>query len=181
MFPACFFGDKASSSSLSMSKTIQFAEIETRLAVSSTFLAQAPRLLPRPPGTTLVECKSGYGLDVITELKMLRVLERARPRAHLTISSTFCGAHSVPRGMTADEATRSVIKDQIPAVAAAVKSGELKVDSIDVFCEKGVFSVDQTKRILEAGKREGLLINFHAEELHPLKSAEMGAALGLRQ
>ncbi|XP_037779853.1 probable imidazolonepropionase isoform X2 [Penaeus monodon] len=159
---------------------INFTVEHTRAASEQELL---DLLLPRlrrmsTAGTTLVECKSGYGLDVSTELKMLRALERARPLASLTISSTFCGAHSVPRGMTADEATRSVIEDQIPAVKAAMVSGELNVDSIDVFCEKGVFSVDQTKRILEAGKGEGLLINFHAEELHPLKSAEMGAALG---
>ncbi|XP_042230180.1 probable imidazolonepropionase isoform X1 [Homarus americanus] len=159
---------------------INFTVEHTRAASEEKLLQL---LLPRlhrmsRAGTTLVECKSGYGLDVDTELKMLRVLEKARPHAHLTISSTFCGAHSVPRGLTAEEATRRVLEQQLPAVKSAKDAGELHVDSIDVFCEQGVFNVDQSRRILEAGQREGFFINFHADELHPLKGAEMGASLG---
>ncbi|XP_071526582.1 probable imidazolonepropionase [Panulirus ornatus] len=159
---------------------INFTVEHTRAASEEDLL---DLLLPRlhrmtRAGTTLVECKSGYGLDVETELKMLRVLEKARPHANLTISSTFCGAHSVPKGLTTEEATRRVVEQQLPAVKAAMDAGELKVDSIDVFCERGVFDVDQSRRILQAGQREGLLINFHADELHPLKGAEMGASLG---
>nr|XP_053653243.1 probable imidazolonepropionase [Cherax quadricarinatus] len=159
---------------------INFTVEHTRAATEDDLLKL---LLPRlqrmtRAGTTLVECKSGYGLDVQTEVKMLRVLEKARPHANLTISSTFCGAHSVPRGLTAEEATRLVIEEQLPAVKAGIVAGELQVDSIDVFCEQGVFDVDQSRRILEAGHREGLMINFHAEELHRLNAAEMGASLG---
>ncbi|XP_068234016.1 probable imidazolonepropionase [Palaemon carinicauda] len=159
---------------------INFTVTKTREASEDELLEL---LIPRlkrmvSSGTTLVECKSGYGLNVETELKMLRVLEKARPLVPITISSTFCGAHSVPRGLTAEEATRRVLEEQLPALKKARESGELQVDSIDVFCEHNVFDVDQTRRILEAGKRDGLLINFHAEELHPLKSAEMGASLG---
>ncbi|XP_045602226.2 probable imidazolonepropionase [Procambarus clarkii] len=159
---------------------INFTVEHTRAASEDQLLQL---LLPRlhrmtRAGTTLVECKSGYGLDVETELKMLRVLEKARPLANLTISSSFCGAHSVPKELTAEEATRRVVEDQLPAVKAAMDAGELQVDSIDVFCEQGVFNVDQSRRILEAGQKEGLMINFHADELHPLKGAEMGASLG---
>ncbi|XP_050697761.1 probable imidazolonepropionase isoform X2 [Eriocheir sinensis] len=140
-------------------------------------------LLPRlhrmsRAGTTLVECKSGYGLDVDSEMKMLRVLERARPLAPLTISSTFCGAHSVPKGLTAEEATRRVVEEQLPAVRAAVDAGEMCVDAVDVFCERGVFSVDQSREILQAGRRLGFILNFHADELSALGGAEMGASLG---
>merc|ERR1719220_2531121 len=67
-------------------------------------------------GTTTVECKSGYGLETETEVKMLRVLEKARPKCPIEISSTFCGAHSVPKGSTAAEATIDVIEKQLPAV-----------------------------------------------------------------
>lgn len=129
-------------------------------------------------GTTTVECKSGYGLDTTNEIKMLRVLERAKEEGNIEISSTFCGAHSVPRGTTAELATEDVINRQLPAVMKAVKDGQLAVDSIDVFCEKGVFEIDNSRKILEAGKKAGLRINFHGDELHPLGGAEMGASLG---
>ncbi|XP_038047809.1 probable imidazolonepropionase [Patiria miniata] len=128
-------------------------------------------------GTTLVECKSGYGLETATEMKMLRVLERARRELPIEISSTFCGAHSVPKGMTSDEATDNVINKQLPELQNLIQSGDVQVDNIDVFCEKGVFDVEQTRRILEAGLRMGLSINFHGEELTYLGAAEMGSAL----
>ncbi|XP_077981579.1 putative imidazolonepropionase [Glandiceps talaboti] len=131
-------------------------------------------------GTTLVESKSGYGLDVETEIKMLKVIQRAKRELPIEISATFCGAHSIPKGMTADEATDDVINVQLPQVVKLMKNGELEVDHIDVFCEKGVFDLDQTKRILQAGVNEGLAINFHAEELNPMKSAELGAELNAR-
>jgi len=127
-------------------------------------------------GTTTVECKSGYGLDLKTEMKMLNVLEKAKKNIPIEISSTFCGAHSVPRGMSSDEATKDVIEKQIPEVVRQNKSGALNVENIDVFCEKGVFNVEQTKSILQVGKDLGnLRINFHGEELNYLGSVEMGA------
>ncbi|XP_014674331.1 PREDICTED: probable imidazolonepropionase [Priapulus caudatus] len=131
-------------------------------------------------GTTLVECKSGYGLNVETELKMLRVIERARRDMPIDISATFCGAHSVPEGATAAQATDDVIDVQLPAVGRLMDSGQLRVDNIDVFCERGVFDVAQTQRILAAGAAVGLAANFHGEELSRLGSAEMGATLGAR-
>lgn len=76
--------------------------------------------------------------------------------------------------MTSEEATEKVIAEQIPAMAKLNAQGELRVENIDVFCEKGVFNVDQTRRILEAGRRvAGLRINFHGEELSCLGSAEV--------
>ncbi|XP_071784281.1 probable imidazolonepropionase [Asterias amurensis] len=128
-------------------------------------------------GTTLAECKSGYGLETATEMKMLKVLDRARKELPIEISSTFCGAHSVPKGMTSEEATADVINKQIPELQTLVQSGEIQVDNIDVFCERGVFDVDQSRRILEAGVKIGLTINFHGDELSSLGSAEMGASL----
>ncbi|KAK3579338.1 hypothetical protein CHS0354_029630 [Potamilus streckersoni] len=128
-------------------------------------------------GTTLVECKSGYGLDMDTEIKMLKVIERARRDFHIDISSTYCGAHAVPKGKTSAEATEDVINVQLPKIKKMMNDGELMVDNIDVFCEQGVFDTEQSRRILQAGKDMGLLINFHGDELHPTHSAEMGAEL----
>lgn len=83
-------------------------------------------------GTTVLECKTGYGLDLDSELKMLRVIERARHCTRTELVSTFLGAHSVPKGMTAEEGVRNVIDmmDNISALGQAV-------EFVDVFCEKG--------------------------------------------
>jgi len=128
-------------------------------------------------GTTTVECKSGYGLDTETELKMLRVLEAARKVVPIEISSTFCGAHAVPRGGNMETATKDVINNQLVQVMEGVKNGTLKVENIDVFCEKGVFELNESRKILQAGKEAGLRLNFHGDELHPLDGAKMGAEL----
>lgn len=130
-------------------------------------------------GTVLVEVKSGYGLDAENEMKLLRVLFRAKRELQdlIDLSITFCGAHAVKKGLTAEEATENVLKEQIPKLVEMQESGELQVDSIDVFCEKGVYDVDQSRRILEAGRLAGLRLNFHADELNPLGGAEMGAEL----
>ena len=76
--------------------------------------------------------------------------------------------------MSSDEATKDVIEHQIPEVIRLNTSGELSVENIDVFCEKGVFNVDQTRQILKSGRDQGKLrINFHGEELNYLGSAEV--------
>ncbi|XP_003221113.2 probable imidazolonepropionase isoform X1 [Anolis carolinensis] len=131
-------------------------------------------------GTTLVECKSGYGLNLETEIKMLRVIERARRELDIGISSTYCGAHSVPKGKTATEAADDIINFHLPKLKELELNGEIHVDNIDVFCEKGVFDLNSTRRILQAGKDMGLQINFHGDELHPMHSAELGAELGAK-
>jgi len=158
---------------------INFTVEKTRAADEEELLGL---LLPRLKamlhhGTTTVECKSGYGLETATEVKMLRVLEKARPKCPIEISSTFCGAHSVPKGSTAAEATIDVIEKQLPAVLKLKEEGEMNVENIDVFCEKGVFEVEHSQRILEAGKAAGFRVNFHGDELNPLGGAEMGAAI----
>lgn len=131
-------------------------------------------------GTTLFECKSGYGLTAEAELKMLRVMEKSRDQIAADVSVTYCAAHAVPEGSTAEEATNDIINVQLPDIRRRVDSGQLRVDNIDVFCEQGVFNVDQTRRILTAGQAAGLAANFHGEELHCLHSAEMGAEIGAR-
>ena len=113
-------------------------------------------------GTGAVEIKSGYGLTTESELKMLRVIRRLRDSSPLTIKSTFLGAHAVPleyRGRQA-EYVDQVINEMIPMVA-----GEDLADYIDVFCDKGFFSEEDTARILNAGMKYGLRPKIHANEL----------------
>lgn len=128
-------------------------------------------------GTTTVECKSGYGLDAENEVKMLRVLERAKKLVPIEISSTFCGGHAVPKGSNAEKATEDVIVNQLAQVIKENASGNLNVENIDVFCEKGVFEIEDSRRMLKAGQEAGLRVNFHGDELFPLGGAEMGAQL----
>ncbi len=78
-----------------------------------------------------------------------------------------------PRGSTAEEATQNIIDVQIPAIRELCESGSLSVDNIDVFCEKGVFDTDASRRILTAGQQAGWKMNFHGDELHPMNSGEV--------
>lgn len=75
--------------------------------------------------------------------------------------------------MTEETATKGIINEQLPAISRAIRLGEISVDNIDVFCEKGVFEVESSKQILEAGRTLGLRLNFHADEIHPLAGAEV--------
>ena len=113
-------------------------------------------------GTGAVEIKSGYGLNTQDELKMLRVIKRLSEETELSIRSTFLGAHAVPTNFKSDQDgyVRLVIEEMIPAVAQ-----EELADFIDVFCDRGFFTVEQTDRILEAGAKYGLIPKIHANEL----------------
>jgi imidazolonepropionase len=126
-------------------------------------------------GTTTVEAKSGYGLSTQDEIKMLEVL-RDLDRAHpVSVVPTFMGAHEIPPEYAdkKDDYVRLVIEEMIPAVA------EKKLAVFcDVFCEQGVFSPEESRRILEAGKRYGLEAKIHADELTSLGGAELAAELG---
>ncbi|XP_077449881.1 putative imidazolonepropionase [Stigmatopora argus] len=159
---------------------IHFTVEHTRAADARELLASLSSRLERMQraGTTLVEVKSGYGLDLSTELKMLEVTEQARLTLPMNISSTYCGAHAVPKGKSMEEATRDILEVQLPALKERVEAGTLRVDNIDVFCELGVFDVPSARTILRAGMDMGLRANFHGDELHPVKAAELGAELG---
>ncbi|KAM9311674.1 putative imidazolonepropionase [Gastrophryne carolinensis] len=150
--------------------TVDKTETASEEELYNSFKERLERMLRT--GTTLVECKSGYGLKLETELKMLRVIERAQRELDIDISSTYCGAHSVPKGKTAETAADDIVENHLPALKQLAKNDEIHVDNIDVFCEKGVFDLVSTRRILQAGKDIGLHINFHGDELHPMKSAE---------
>ena len=113
-------------------------------------------------GTGAVEIKSGYGLTTEDELKMLRVIRRIKEESPLTVRSTFLGAHAVPAGYRENRKGYIDLNvgEMIPAVAAARLA-----DYIDVFCDRGFFTVEETARILEAGARHGMRPKIHANEL----------------
>lgn len=113
-------------------------------------------------GTGAVEIKSGYGLTVEDELKMLRVIKRLKDTTPVTIQSTFLGAHSVPDEYKGnpDKYVDIVVDEMLPEV----KKEDL-ADFVDVFCDRGFFTVSQTERILEASSRYGLKPKIHANEL----------------
>ncbi len=126
-------------------------------------------------GTGAVEIKSGYGLTTETELKMLRVIKRLKENSPLTIKSTFLGAHSIPAGYRGkqSEYVDVVINEMIPQVAA----DEL-ADFIDVFCDRGFFTVEDTERILMAGLKYGLRPKIHANELDYSGGIQAGVKYG---
>ncbi len=113
-------------------------------------------------GTGAVEIKSGYGLTTESELKMLRVIRKLKELTSLTIRSTFLGAHAVPQDYKGNQAgyVDLIINEMIPMVAA-----EDLADYIDVFCDRGFFTPEETERILMAGIKHGLRPKIHANEL----------------
>lgn len=119
-------------------------------------------------GTGAVEIKSGYGLSTEDELKMLRVICRIKETTPLKVMSTFLGAHAVARGYSQSDYVNLVINEMIPAVAA-----EGLADFIDVFCDEGFFTFEETSRILEAGARYGMRGKIHGEELAPSGGVEV--------
>jgi len=126
-------------------------------------------------GTTTIEAKSGYGLTIDDEIKCLRVMQQLNQAHPIDIVSTFLGAHAIPPEYEKqpDEYVELVVEKMVPAVASS-KLAEF----CDVFCEKGVFSVQQSKRILNAGKKHGLKAKLHADELTPFGGAELAAEIG---
>jgi imidazolonepropionase len=128
-------------------------------------------------GTTTVEIKSGYGLTLEDELKMLRTIERLRAEVALDIVATFMGAHEIPVDYRSrrDDYLRLIIDEMIPAVARAGLA-----DWCDVFCETGVFTPAESIAILEAGKRHGLRPRIHADELAASGGSQVAAKVGAR-
>jgi imidazolonepropionase len=126
-------------------------------------------------GTGAVEIKSGYGLTTESELKMLRVVRKLREFSPLTIRSTFLGAHAIPAEYKQNQAAYVdlVINEMIPAVA-----GEELADFIDVFCDKGFFTEEETDRILMAGIKHGLQPKIHANELAFSGGIQVGVKYG---
>ena len=124
-------------------------------------------------GTTTIEAKSGYGLTLDDELKILRVLRRLNDETPIEIVSTFLGAHAIPREMPADKYAELVINEMLPQVAQ-----ERLAEFCDVFCERGYFDVEQSRRILSAGKKLGLKLRGHVDQLTNSGGAKLMAELG---
>ncbi|HEY2162596.1 MAG TPA: imidazolonepropionase, partial [Gemmatimonadaceae bacterium] len=128
-------------------------------------------------GTTTIEVKSGYGLTLEDELKTLRVIERLRRELPARIVPTFLGAHEIPlehRGSDADRRryVEILIHEMIPMVA---RDGLARF--ADVFCETGVYTVDESREILSSARKAGLLVKLHADELSSSGGAELAAEL----
>jgi imidazolonepropionase len=122
-------------------------------------------------GTSAVEIKSGYGLTVEGELKILRVIKKLKEKSDLIIKATFLGAHTYPTAFKENHQgyIRQIIEEMLPVIAA-----EKLADYIDVFCEKGFFSVAEATQILEAGKRYGLKPKIHANQLYNSGGVQVG-------
>ena len=123
-------------------------------------------------GTTTVEAKSGYGLTVEDELKILRVMSRLNEETPLEIVPTFLGAHAVPREMDADEYIELVIDEMLPRIAT-----EKLAEFCDVFCERGYFDVKKSRRILTAARELGLRLRIHADQLTSSGGEKLAAEL----
>ena len=126
-------------------------------------------------GVTTIEGKSGYGTTLETELKQLKVMKALNERHPIDIISTFMGAHAIPKSFAGMEEkyVETVIQDMLPAI---VEEG--LAEFIDVFCEKDVFSIEQSKRILMAGSACGLIPKIHADEIVATGGAELAAEIG---
>lgn len=149
----------------------------TRAASEHELLAKARNSLDKMllNGVTTVEAKSGYGLTLEDELKQLRVMKQLDALHPVELIPTFMGAHAVPpefKGRT-DEYVELITNRILPEVAQ-----QGLAEFCDVFCEEGVFSVVQSRRILQEAKRHGLRVKIHADEIVPLGGAELAAEIG---
>ncbi|RYZ33310.1 MAG: imidazolonepropionase, partial [Sphingobacteriales bacterium] len=126
-------------------------------------------------GTGAIEIKSGYGLSLESELKMLRVIKRLKQHSNLSIKASFLGAHALPVAYKDDRAgyIRLIIDEMLPVIAA-----EDLADYIDVFCEKGFFSVEEMETICTAGAQYGLKPKLHVNQLNSIGGIQAGIALG---
>ncbi|RRJ33826.1 imidazolonepropionase [Halocatena pleomorpha] len=152
-------------------RTVQATRNASEAELLDRLLGQLDAMLAH--GTTTVEIKSGYGLDSETELRMLSVIKRADDTHPVDIVPAYMGAHAVPEGRTTDDYVKAVVTEQLPAVE---RQGI--AEFCDVFCEEGVFDVEQSRRVLTAGAEHGLTPKVHAEEFVRLGGAQLAAELG---
>ena len=148
---------------------------KTRAASEADLFAQAKKHAEwfLKCGTTTVEAKSGYGLTLDDELKILRVIQRLNQETSLEVVPTFLGAHAVPRGTSPDEYVDLVINEMLPRVAK-----EKLAEFCDVFCERGYFDIEQSRKILTAAKKLGLKLRGHVDQLTNSGETKLMAELG---
>jgi len=145
---------------------------KTRAANPTNLLAQSKKHANwfLKCGTTTVEAKSGYGLTVEDELKILRVIRRLNEETPIEFVPTFLGAHAVPREWRQSEYVDLVIKEMLPRVAS-----EKLAEFCDVFCERGYFDIAQSREILAAAKKLGLKLRIHADQLTNSGAAKLAS------
>src|SRR5260370_11057824 len=124
-------------------------------------------------GTTTLEIKSGYGLHIEGELKILRVIRQIKRQNPCRVASTFLGAHAVPAGMTPEDYAKTVIEEMIPTV-----NEQKLAEFCDVFCEDGVFNPELSKKILRAGNSYGLKPKIHADQFTDGQGARIANDVG---
>lgn len=154
---------------------IQSTVNATREASKEELLEKARMFIDRmvAMGVTTVEVKSGYGLDTETELKMLDVIDALAHEGKIDIVATFLGAHAVPKeyaGKTS-EYCDLIINEMLPKVKDKAKF-------FDIFTEKNVFEIEDSRRLLQAAKEAGMELKLHADEIVPLGGAELAADMG---
>jgi imidazolonepropionase len=147
---------------------------KTRAASELDLLAQAKKHAKwfLHSGTTTVEAKSGYGLTIDDELKILRVMRQLNQEAPLEIVPTFLGAHAVPRDISADEYVGLMTNEMLPRVAQ-----QKLAEFCDVFCERSYFDIAQSRKILSRAKKLGLKLRIHADQLSNSGGARLAAEL----
>ena len=155
---------------LNSAKRVNEIDIDELYNLSLSRLKEAMRL-----GTGAIEIKSGYGLSVEGELKMLKVIKRLKETSPIPIRSTFLGAHTYPLEFKENHQgyIDLIINDMLPVIAK-----EELADYIDVFCEKGFFSPEETETVCKAGMDYGLKAKIHANQLNLSGGAETGVKLG---
>ena len=146
---------------------------KTREASNDELIRQSKRRLDTMllHGTTTCEAKSGYGLDTETEIKILEVQKKLEKTHPMDIVSTFLGAHAIPKELDSNDYVDLVVDEMLPKTKGLAQF-------CDVFCEKGVFTVEQSQRILEAGKKFGLAPKIHADEIVDTGGADLAARVG---
>ena len=146
---------------------------KTRKASPAQLLLQSKKRLDTMlrHGTTSCEAKTGYGLDVINEMKLLKVQQKLAETHPMDLVSTFLGAHAIPKQMKANEYIRMILEEMLPKTKGLARF-------CDVFCEKGVFTVPQTRKILQEAKQYGLVPKIHADEIVDTGGASLAAEVG---
>ncbi len=138
-------------------------------------LAKARAFQMRAHGVTAIEAKSGYGLSVEHELRLLRVLRRLDDEGVMRVTTSFLGAHAVPPERRGERVRYldEVVQEQLPRVVEAGVA-----DAVDVYCDDGAFTLAEARRVLEAGRELGLAVRAHAGQFADLGAAELVAELG---
>jgi imidazolonepropionase len=146
---------------------------QTRKASPAQLLLQSKKRLDTMlrHGTTSCEAKTGYGLDVINEMKLLKVQQKLAETHPMDLVSTFLGAHAIPKQMKANEYIRMILEEMLPKTKGLARF-------CDVFCEKGVFTAPQTRKILQEAKQYGLVPKIHADEIVDTGGALLAAEVG---